>query len=115
MMDEARYNGLVAGLWKRILAAADRIDPDVLDAVGTADFLRTGPCLFALIYPRSERSFVQRAESAGLRYSLVRRVDDELGRHVVRPCGLLQRQQRHGVCQLDRGERGPERPFIALC
>lgn len=39
MIDEPRYDGLVAGLWKRILAAADRIDPDVLDAVGTADMI----------------------------------------------------------------------------
>jgi len=45
------------------------------DGVGAADFLRSKPCHFALIDPRSERSFVQRAESVGLRYSLVRRVE----------------------------------------
>ena len=45
------------------------------DAAGAADFLRSGSCHFALIDPRSERSFVQRAESVGLRYSLVRRVE----------------------------------------
>ena len=39
MMDEARYNGLVAGLWKRILAAVDEVDPDVLDAVATGDMV----------------------------------------------------------------------------
>ena len=39
MMDEARYNGLVAGLWKRILAAVDQVDPDVLDAVATGDMV----------------------------------------------------------------------------
>lgn len=39
MMDEARYNGLVAGLWKRILAAVDQVDPDVLDSVATADMV----------------------------------------------------------------------------
>jgi 4-amino-4-deoxy-L-arabinose transferase-like glycosyltransferase len=44
------------------------------DAVGAADFLRS-PCHFALIDPRSERSFVQRAESIGLHYSFVRRVE----------------------------------------
>ena len=27
MMDEARYNGLVAGLWKRILGAVDAGGP----------------------------------------------------------------------------------------
>jgi 4-amino-4-deoxy-L-arabinose transferase-like glycosyltransferase len=45
------------------------------DGVGAADFLRSKSCHFALIDPRSERSFVQRAESVGLRYSLVRRVE----------------------------------------
>ena len=39
MMDEARYNGLVAGLWKRILGAVDQVDPDVLDAVATGDMV----------------------------------------------------------------------------
>jgi len=39
MMDEARYNGLVAGLWKRILAAVDEVDPDVVDAVATGDMI----------------------------------------------------------------------------
>jgi 4-amino-4-deoxy-L-arabinose transferase-like glycosyltransferase len=44
------------------------------DGAGAADFLRLKPCHFALIDPRSERNFVQSAESMGLRYSLVRRV-----------------------------------------
>ena len=45
-------------------------DTRFTDGVGAADFLRSGSCHFALIDPRSERSFVQRAESIGLRYSL---------------------------------------------
>jgi 4-amino-4-deoxy-L-arabinose transferase-like glycosyltransferase len=45
------------------------------DGAGAADFLRSGSCHFALIDPRSERSFVQRAESVGLRYSLIRRME----------------------------------------
>ncbi|HET9175624.1 MAG TPA: glycosyltransferase family 39 protein [Pseudolabrys sp.] len=44
------------------------------DGAGAADFLRSRPCRFALVDPRSERNFVQSAESMGLRYSLVRRV-----------------------------------------
>ena len=44
------------------------------DGAGAADFLRSKPCHFALIDPRSERGFVQSAELIGLRYSLVRRV-----------------------------------------
>jgi 4-amino-4-deoxy-L-arabinose transferase-like glycosyltransferase len=45
------------------------------DGARAADFLRSGPCHFALIDPRGERSFVQRAESIGLRYSLIQRVE----------------------------------------
>ena len=39
MMDEVTYNQLVAGAFKRILAAADGIDPDVLEAESTGDML----------------------------------------------------------------------------
>ncbi|MBZ4394992.1 iron donor protein CyaY [Myxococcus sp. AS-1-15] len=39
MMDEARYNQLVAAVFKRMLAAADAIDPDVLEAESTGDML----------------------------------------------------------------------------
>jgi CyaY protein len=36
-MDEVRYNSLVAAAFKRILAAADAFDPDVLEAEATGD------------------------------------------------------------------------------
>jgi CyaY protein len=39
MMDEARYNQLVSALFKRMLAAADALDPDVLEAESTGDML----------------------------------------------------------------------------
>jgi 4-amino-4-deoxy-L-arabinose transferase-like glycosyltransferase len=42
---------------------------------GAADFLRRGPCHFALIDARSERGFVQRANSIGLRYTLLQRIE----------------------------------------
>jgi 4-amino-4-deoxy-L-arabinose transferase-like glycosyltransferase len=45
------------------------------DGAGAADFLLSGPCHFALIDPRNERSFVQHAESLGLRYSLSQRIE----------------------------------------
>ena len=45
------------------------------DGVGAAEFLRTGPCYFALIDARSERSFVQRADALGLRYALTQRIE----------------------------------------
>jgi 4-amino-4-deoxy-L-arabinose transferase-like glycosyltransferase len=50
-------------------------DTRFTDGVGAADFLRSGPCHFALIDPRSERSFVQRADSIALRYSLIQRIE----------------------------------------
>ncbi|MBN1203659.1 MAG: iron donor protein CyaY [Myxococcaceae bacterium] len=39
MMDEARYNQLVSAAFKRMLAAADTLDPDVLEAESTGDML----------------------------------------------------------------------------
>ena len=45
------------------------------DGPGAAEFLNTGACHFALIEPRSERSFVQRANAIGLRYSLSQRIE----------------------------------------
>jgi 4-amino-4-deoxy-L-arabinose transferase-like glycosyltransferase len=45
------------------------------DGAGAAEFLQRGACHFALIDPRNERSFVQRANAIGLRYTLSQRVD----------------------------------------
>jgi 4-amino-4-deoxy-L-arabinose transferase-like glycosyltransferase len=56
------------------------------DGAGAAEFLRAGKCHFALIDPRSERSFVQRANAIGLRYALSQRVDGfniSIGKPVV--------------------------------
>lgn len=39
MLDEARYNQLVAGAFKRIVGAADQLDPDVLEADSTGDMV----------------------------------------------------------------------------
>jgi 4-amino-4-deoxy-L-arabinose transferase-like glycosyltransferase len=50
-------------------------DTRFTDGAGAADFLRGGPCHFAVIDPRSERAFTQRAESTGLRYSLSQRFE----------------------------------------
>lgn len=38
-MDESRYNALVGPIFKRILAAADGIDPDVLEADSTGEMV----------------------------------------------------------------------------
>ena len=45
------------------------------DGAGAAESLRQGPCHFALIDARNERSFVQRANALGLRYGLSQRID----------------------------------------
>jgi len=50
-------------------------DTRFTDGAGAADFLRSGPCHFALVDARSERSFAQRAEASGLRYSLSQRIE----------------------------------------
>ena len=39
MLDEATYNQLVAGAFKRMLKALDAVDPDALDADSTGDML----------------------------------------------------------------------------
>jgi len=45
------------------------------DGSGAAEFLRSGACHFALVDPRNERSFVQRANAIGLRYTLMQRLE----------------------------------------
>jgi 4-amino-4-deoxy-L-arabinose transferase-like glycosyltransferase len=45
------------------------------DGAGAAEFLRGGPCRFAIVEGRDERSFVQRAEAIGVRYSSGPRFD----------------------------------------
>jgi 4-amino-4-deoxy-L-arabinose transferase-like glycosyltransferase len=44
-------------------------DTRLTDSVGAAEFLRGGECRFAFIESREEKSFAQRAEAIGLRYT----------------------------------------------
>ncbi len=39
MLEESRYNQLVSAAFKKILAAADLVDPDVLEADSTGDMV----------------------------------------------------------------------------
>jgi CyaY protein len=39
VLDESTYNNLVTGVFKRLLAAADAADPDVLEADSTGDMV----------------------------------------------------------------------------
>jgi 4-amino-4-deoxy-L-arabinose transferase-like glycosyltransferase len=50
-------------------------DTRFTDGAGAAEFLNTGACHFALIDPRSERSFIARANAIGLRYALSQRLE----------------------------------------
>ena len=43
--------------------------------VGAVDFLRGGECRFAFVEARQERSFAQRAEALGLRYTAGPRIE----------------------------------------
>jgi 4-amino-4-deoxy-L-arabinose transferase-like glycosyltransferase len=47
----------------------------LIDGSDAADFLRNGECRFAVIEQRFERSFLRRAEAAGLRYAPPLRID----------------------------------------
>jgi 4-amino-4-deoxy-L-arabinose transferase-like glycosyltransferase len=61
-------------------------DTRFTDGAGAAEFLRQGPCRFALVDARSERSFVQRADAIGLHYALSQRIEGyniSIGRPVV--------------------------------
>jgi hypothetical protein len=50
-------------------------DTHLTDGAGAAEFLRGGPCRFALVETRQEKSFIQRADAIGLRYSAGPRID----------------------------------------
>jgi 4-amino-4-deoxy-L-arabinose transferase-like glycosyltransferase len=50
-------------------------DTHLTDGAGAAEFLRGGPCRFAFVEARQEKSFIQRAEATGLRYSAGPRID----------------------------------------
>jgi 4-amino-4-deoxy-L-arabinose transferase-like glycosyltransferase len=69
----------------QVVAAAGYHEPSLVflvgtrtqltDGAGAAEVLRQGYCRFALVESRQERSFVQRAEALGLRYTLGPRVE----------------------------------------
>ncbi|MGA7490003.1 MAG: glycosyltransferase family 39 protein [Xanthobacteraceae bacterium] len=50
-------------------------DTRLTDTVGAVEFLRGGDCRFAFVEARQERSFAQRAEAVGLRYTAGPRID----------------------------------------
>ena len=50
-------------------------DTRMTDGAGAAEFLRHGPCRFALVEARTERAFLRHAQATGLRYSAGRRIE----------------------------------------
>jgi 4-amino-4-deoxy-L-arabinose transferase-like glycosyltransferase len=47
----------------------------MVDGIGAADFLHRGGCRYVAVEQRSERGFLRRAETIGLRYSPPQRID----------------------------------------
>ena len=61
-------------------------DTRFTDALGAAEFLNKGACRFALVDKRNERSFIQRADALGLRYTPAQTIDGfniSIGKPVV--------------------------------
>ncbi len=50
-------------------------DTQMTDGAGAAEFLRGGHCRFAFVEARQEKSFIQRADAIGLRYSAGPRIE----------------------------------------
>ena len=50
-------------------------DTQMTDGAGAAEFLRGGACRFAFVETRQEKSFTQRADAIGLRYSAGPRIE----------------------------------------
>ena len=73
MIDESRYNQLVSAVFKRIMAAADAIDPDVLEADSTGDMVTlTAPSREKCIVntQRAVRQIWVAGKSQGIHFSL---------------------------------------------
>jgi hypothetical protein len=74
-----------AGCPDPVSASAGYHEPSLVFLAGTrtqltdgpdaADFLRQGPCRFAFVDSRQERSFARRAEAIGLRYTQGPRIE----------------------------------------
>ena len=71
-----------ATLWRRRPAIRSRAwyfspghDTRLTDGGGAAEFLRGGACRFAFIEQRQEKSFAQRADAIGLRYTAGPRIE----------------------------------------
>ena len=71
-MDEAAYNQRVVTAFKRILAAADAVDPDVLEADGTGDMVTLTAAGGAKCIVNTQRAVHQvwvAAQSQGIHFS----------------------------------------------
>jgi hypothetical protein len=74
-----------AGCSQPVAAAAGFHEPSLVfqagtstrltDGAGAAEFLRPGGCRFAFVETRQERSFAQRAEALGLRFTAGPRIE----------------------------------------
>ncbi len=72
MLDEATYSGLVSSAFKRLVAAADEIDPDVLDCDSTGDmvtFTAAGGSKVVVNTQRAVRQIWVAGKSQGIHFS----------------------------------------------
>jgi CyaY protein len=73
MLDESKFNGLVADVFKRMLKALDAADPDALDADSTGDMLTiTGNKSGQKVVVNTQRAVFQlwvAGKSQGLHFS----------------------------------------------
>jgi 4-amino-4-deoxy-L-arabinose transferase-like glycosyltransferase len=71
----AQPSAAAAGYQEPSLVFLAGTDTQMTDGAGAAEFLRGGPCRFAFVEGRQEKSFTQRADAIGLRYSAGPRIE----------------------------------------
>ena len=71
--DEPRL--ATAGFYEPSLVFLTRTDTLLTDGAGAAEFLRQGPCRIVSVERRQLQNFLQRADSSGLRYDAIGRIE----------------------------------------
>lgn len=72
MLDEATYSGLVSSVFKRLVAAADQIDPDLLDCDSTGDMVTFTSSAGSKVVVNTQRAVTQiwvAGKSQGIHFS----------------------------------------------
>jgi 4-amino-4-deoxy-L-arabinose transferase-like glycosyltransferase len=64
-----------AGFYEPSLVFSTRTDTLLTDGAGAAEFLRQGPCRIVAVERRQLQNFLQRADSSGVRYDAIGRIE----------------------------------------